>query len=125
MSSVESYLAANLNKFPSQELPSIKQRLQGLNESQFNYVLTANMKDPSTALILSILLGTLGVDRFYIGNTGLGILKLLFSWLTFGIWVIVDWFVIMKATRQANLEALNVALSLATSQDNYGTSQVQ
>lgn len=42
-----------------------------------------------TALLLSLLLGGLGVDRFYLGYTGLGIAKL----LTFGgcgIWSLID-----------------------------------
>lgn len=47
------------------------------------------MKSKTTALILSILLGELGIDRFYLGYTGLGILKLI-TCGGFGIWWLVD-----------------------------------
>ena len=46
-------------------------------------------KSYTTALILSIFLGTLGIDRFYLGYTGIGIAKL----LTFGgcgVWALID-----------------------------------
>ena len=47
------------------------------------------MKSKTTALILSIFLGELGIDRFYLGYTGLGILKLLTAGC-FGILWLVD-----------------------------------
>ena len=47
------------------------------------------MKDKTIALILSILVGGLGVDRFYLGYTGIGVLKLLTGGC-FGILWIID-----------------------------------
>jgi TM2 domain-containing membrane protein YozV len=47
------------------------------------------MKSKTTALILSILVGGLGVDRFYLGYTGMGVLKLLTGGC-FGILWIID-----------------------------------
>jgi len=50
-----------------------------------------------TALLLSIFLGTLGIDRFYMGYIGLGVLKLVTGGGC-GIWWLID--VILIATKQ-------------------------
>ncbi len=49
-----------------------------------------------TALLLSILIGSLGVDRFYMGHVGLGILKLI-TFGGLGIWWLID--LILIATK--------------------------
>ena len=62
-------------------------------------------KDPIITLVLSLLTGQLGIDRFFIGDTGLGIGKLI-TCGGLGIWTIIDWFLIMNATREKNFERL-------------------
>jgi TM2 domain/GYF domain 2 len=46
-------------------------------------------KDWLTAVLLSLFVGWLGIDRFYLGYTGLGIVKLLTLGF-FGIWALID-----------------------------------
>ena len=53
------------------------------------------MKSKVVALIISIFLGELGIDRFYLGYIGTGILKLI-TCGGFGIWWLID--LIMIAT---------------------------
>ena len=53
------------------------------------------MKSKVVALILSIFLGELGIDRFYLSYIGTGILKLI-TCGGFGIWWLID--LIMIAT---------------------------
>ena len=48
------------------------------------------------ALLLSILIGSLGIDRFYMGYIGLGILKLI-TLGGFGVWWLID--LILIATK--------------------------
>jgi TM2 domain-containing membrane protein YozV len=49
----------------------------------------AGGKDWLVALLLSIFLGSLGVDRFYLGYIGLGILKLI-TCGGVGVWWLID-----------------------------------
>lgn len=46
-------------------------------------------KDWLTAVVLSFIVGYLGIDRFYLGYTGLGVLKLI-TLGGCGIWALVD-----------------------------------
>jgi len=50
-------------------------------------------KDWLTALLISFFLGGLGIDRFYLGYTGIGVVKLL-TLGGCGIWALIDFILI-------------------------------
>ena len=60
-------------------------------------------KNPTVALALSLVIGTFGVDRFYIGGIALGVVKLI-TFGGFGIRAFIGWFLIMGAARKKNIE---------------------
>jgi TM2 domain-containing membrane protein YozV len=52
-------------------------------------------KSRLAATLLSFFLGVLGIDRFYLGNIGMGVAKLLLGWATAGIWPLIDFIIIV------------------------------
>jgi len=84
-----------------QTLKSIRDSVPLDRRDNYDLHYGAREKDPAVALLLSVCFGSFGIDRFYVGNAVLGVLKL----ITFGaffIWTIIDWFLIMGAARRAN-----------------------
>ena len=106
---VDMYLMTNAKYFQPQHLNYIRERLTYLDESKWFMIQTVELKDPTTLLLVSIFVGYLGIDRFMLGDTGLGVAKLL-TCGGFGIWQIVDWFLVMDLTRQKNMERLQAFL---------------
>jgi len=102
---VDMFLMSNGKFFESHQMNTVRERLIALDDSKWAMISTIQFKDPTTSLIVSILAGSLGIDRFIIGDSGLGIGKLL-TCGGFGIWTIVDWFLISKATREKNMQSL-------------------
>lgn len=98
---VDMFILANAKFFEAHHLSSIRDSLLSMDDSKWALVQTLQFKDPTTSIIVSILAGALGIDRFIIGDTGLGIGKLL-TCGGIGVWTIVDWFLIMGATREKN-----------------------
>jgi len=47
------------------------------------------MKSKTTAILLAVFLGSRGIDRFYLGYTGLGIVKLI-TCGGCGVWTLID-----------------------------------
>lgn len=102
---VDMFIMSNAKFFESHQINVIRERLIALDDSKWGMISTVQLKDPTTSLIISILAGSLGIDRFVIGDTGLGVGKLL-TCGGFGIWTIIDWFMIQGATREKNMQKL-------------------
>lgn len=103
------YLMSSAKYFQPQHLNYIRERLMLADESKLSMLHSVELKDPTMILIVSILAGSLGIDRFLIGDTGLGIGKLL-TCGGLGIWWLVDLFLIMDATKQKNMEKVQQML---------------
>lgn len=106
---VDMYVMTNQKYLPAEKIVFIKQKLLSVDEEKFNLISAVEFKDPTTILLVSIFLGTLGIDRFMLGDIGMGILKLLTLGLC-GILTIVDWFVVQKKTRELNYNNLMMIL---------------
>lgn len=102
---IDLFMLLNSKCFEGHYLSHIREKLLQSDESLWNKIQEVELKDPGQTLLISIVGGALGIDRFYLGDTGLGIAKLL-TCGGLGIWTIVDWFLIIAATREKNLEKL-------------------
>ena len=72
----------------------LAKRLPKAERAAFLMACDQEAKDPTTILVISIFLGGLGIDRFVLGQTVIGILKLI-TLAGCGIWWFIDLFLIM------------------------------
>ena len=112
----ESLIMLNNSKLSPEYIETINEQLVNLEYTQAA-MLFGDLKDPTIVLIISIILGELGIDRFMIGDIGIGIAKLCITVFTCGIlswiWWIIDIFLITKATRKANSRKIIETLAYA------------
>ncbi len=98
------------SKIPMGSISSVRTRLENSEFSESEMMaLLSQMKDPLLSILLSVFVGSFGVDRFYIGDVGLGVGKLLTGGGC-GVWWLIDIFLIMDATKRKNFETLSYYL---------------
>ncbi len=102
---LDMFIMTNKKFFPEEKMAFLKDRLAALDDSRFSALSMIEFKDPTTLLLISIFLGSFGVDRFMIGDTGMGVLKLLTGGLC-GILTVIDWFIISGKTKELNYNKL-------------------
>lgn len=100
---IDLFLMNNQKYFEASQIPIIVETLQNMDDETFMLISSSNYKDPTTMLLLSLFLGGLGVDRFVLGDTGMGVLKLLTGGCL-GILTIIDWCTIISKTRRFNFD---------------------
>ena len=106
---IDMYIMTNQKYLPADKIVFIKQKMQEVDDEKFSLISALEYKDPMTILLVSIFVGSLGIDRFMLGDTGMGILKLLTMGLC-GVLTIVDWFTVQKKAKDVNFQNLMMIL---------------
>lgn len=88
---------------PTEKLLYLREALSHADDSKYAQIFATPTKDPTTVLLFSIFFGSLGVDRFYIGDIGLGVAKLFLNAFTLGLWWILDIYFCRKKAKEKNL----------------------
>lgn len=105
MQKVDMYIMTNQKYLPTEKIPMLREKLLANGDNKMVMISSVEMKDPTTILLVSIFLGSLGIDRFMLGETSMGILKLLTAGCC-GILTIIDWFTVQNKAREINFQKL-------------------
>ena len=95
------WLGSNAKYFDAAQIPILREKLKNASDEQYLAVQTQSYIDPTVITIISVLLGELGIDRFMVGDIGMGVLKLLTGGLCGVLWLI-DIFTISKKVKNKN-----------------------
>ncbi|MBQ8546660.1 MAG: TM2 domain-containing protein [Clostridia bacterium] len=126
-------------RIPADSVSSFKKHLKDADNDCMDEFMFLKTKSPITALLLSIFLGGIGVDRFYLGDKSIGVAKIVLpfvaslisfipviGWLIgglaslgIGIWKFVDIFLVFRDAKRYNYHTLSGYLT--THQKNRWT----
>lgn len=109
---IQRFLIENRNKLPQNRMQEIRETLLALTDDQWRNFEFIEFKDPTLLLVLSILVGEFGVDRFVLNDIKNGALKLLLT-IACGIgliWWLIDIFKINGMVLNYNYRLLKDTL---------------
>lgn len=67
---VQQWLIVNSKYFDSTTIPIIAEKLKTISKEKFLAIQSLELIDPTMILIVSVVCGILGIDRFMLGDTG-------------------------------------------------------
>ncbi len=106
---VKQWVNANKSKFPLMQVGLISTSLCRMEEASFRAAISQNFKSPATAFLLALFFP--GIDRFYLGGIGAGILQiLLWNWVTFGIYPLIRLFKVCNEAREENVKKITTMI---------------
>lgn len=112
-------------KLPDVESLMLSKQLEEVDEETLGMLMALQLKNPIIGLVLGLLLGFLGADRFYKGDIGLGIAKLLCCTLLIFLLVtivigailcLIDLFLVWNGIKKDNAAKIAQALAFAKSE---------
>lgn len=106
---VDMFIMSNQKYFPAEKIMFLKEKLYKVDETKFSMISCMDFKEPTTILLVSLFLGPLGIDRFMLKDTGMGVLKLLTGGCC-GILTVIDWFSVQNKAREKNFNELMLLL---------------
>ena len=106
---IQAFIMKHGECFDMYRVNEIQTTLANADDSKAAPILGLSLQNPTVILIIAIVLGW---DRFFIGDIGLGIVKVITCYGC-GIWWLVDIFTAKRRTQDYNYKKFQEALMLA------------
>ena len=89
---IDFYFTVNHKYFAPEQLSFLREKMTSASDERYLVLTCLELRDPSVMQIVSLLLGAMGLDRFMLGETGMGVL------------MIMDWFSVQKRAKEYNFK---------------------
>lgn len=99
------WFQANAGKFPKSQRMIIQKRCSEMPDDRLMMLQQLKFKNPTAVLIVGILFGEIGLDRFMMGSFVLGLVKF-FTFGLGGILWLLDLFILPGKAREANMKQI-------------------
>jgi len=106
---IDMYFMSNQKFFPEERILFLKDKLRSIDDEKFSFVTSMELMDPTTYTLVAIFLGGLGVDRFMLDDTAMGVLKLLTGGCC-GVLTLIDALGASKKAKNRNFQKLMSSL---------------